>query len=168
MGRTFRRWPFHWELCWCRLRETYGSTGLEFGLQCSYFCLQSPVAGSGQSHCSCSWLGSTQRRLSTLWWGSGGLSVSCSSSANVLLEGRRKFASQVCNRHQYLKRNKITKMRSNIKIYLPSFLFSIRRFLMDPLTGEYQLLEAKTWTFSNSDGFEFLVEKTFPPPMEME
>ena len=26
----------------------------------------------------------------------------------------------------------------------PPFLFSIRRFLMKPLTGEYQLLEAKT------------------------
>ena len=39
---------------------------------------------------------------------------------------------------------------------------------MEPLTGEYQLLEAKTLTFSNSDGFEFLMEKTCPPPMEME
>ena len=38
---------------------------------------------------------------------------------------------------------------------------------MDPLTGEYQSLEAKTWTFSNSDGFEFLVWNTFLPPIEM-
>ena len=38
---------------------------------------------------------------------------------------------------------------------------------MKPLTGEYQLLEAKTWIFSNSEGFQFLVEKTFFPPIEM-
>ena len=59
------------------------------------------------------------------------------------------------------------KMKINAKIDLPSFMFSIRRFLMKPLAGEYQLLEAKTWTFSNSEGFEFLVVNTFSPPMRM-
>ena len=39
---------------------------------------------------------------------------------------------------------------------------------MNPITGEYHLLEAKTWTFSNSEGFEFMVEKTFFPPIKME
>ena len=39
---------------------------------------------------------------------------------------------------------------------------------MKPLTGEYQLLEAKTFTFSNAEGFEFVVENTLFPPMLME
>ena len=39
---------------------------------------------------------------------------------------------------------------------------------MYPLTGEYQLLDAKTLTFSNAKGLEFLVENTSSPPMEME
>ena len=42
---------------------------------------------------------------------------------------------------------------------------------MDPLTGEYQLLEAKILTFSKAKGFEFLVEnwlKTRSPLMWME
>ena len=39
---------------------------------------------------------------------------------------------------------------------------------MKPLTGEYQLLQAKTWTLSNSEGSEFLVENSSFPPMEME
>ena len=43
----------------------------------------------------------------------------------------------------------------------PSFLFSMTRFLMNPLNGEYQLLAVKTFTFLNSDGAEFLTEKTF-------
>ena len=39
---------------------------------------------------------------------------------------------------------------------------------MKPLTGEYQLLDVKTCTFSNAEGFEFLMENTFFPPIEME
>ena len=39
---------------------------------------------------------------------------------------------------------------------------------MTPLIGEYQLLEANTFTFSNSDGLEFLTENTLFPSMEIE
>ena len=39
---------------------------------------------------------------------------------------------------------------------------------MKPLTGEYHLLAVKTWTFSNAVGFEFRMENTFFPPIEME
>ena len=39
---------------------------------------------------------------------------------------------------------------------------------MKPLTGLYHLLDANTLTFSNSEGFVFLVENTFFPPIEME
>ena len=59
-------------------------------------------------------------------------------------------------------------MKFSVKIALPSFLFSIKRFLMKPLSGEYHLLDVKTWTFSNAEGLEFLVENTFFPPIEME
>ena len=38
---------------------------------------------------------------------------------------------------------------------------------MDPLTGENQLLEAKTLTFSKTRGFAFLVENTCSPPICM-
>ena len=38
---------------------------------------------------------------------------------------------------------------------------------MNPLAGENQLLEAKSLTFLNSVGFEFLVKINFFPPMEM-
>ena len=58
------------------------------------------------------------------------------------------------------------KKQFNIYLDLP-FLFSMRMFLMNPLTGEYHLLDAKTCTFSNSDGLEFLVENTLFPPIEM-
>ena len=38
---------------------------------------------------------------------------------------------------------------------------------MKPFTGLYHLLDAKTWTFSNSEGSVFLVENTSFPLMEM-
>ena len=39
---------------------------------------------------------------------------------------------------------------------------------MNPLTGEYHLLDAKTFTFSNSAGLELVVENIFFPLMKTE
>ena len=36
---------------------------------------------------------------------------------------------------------------------------------MDPVKDEYQRLDVKTFTSLNSDGFVFVKEKTFVPPM---
>ena len=51
--------------------------------------------------------------------------------------------------------------------YKPLSLFSIKRFLIDPVKDEYQPLDVKTFTSLNSDGFVFVTEKTFVPPMMM-
>ena len=39
---------------------------------------------------------------------------------------------------------------------------------MDPVKDEYQPLDVKTFTSLNSDGFVFVIEKTFVPPMMMQ
>ena len=52
-------------------------------------------------------------------------------------------------------------MELEMKDDLPSFLFSMMMFRITPLSGEYQLLAENTFTFLNSDGFEFLIENTF-------
>ena len=69
---------------------------------------------------------------------------------------------------QPAEKRSIMKTKFQIQFDLPSILFCIRRFFMYPLTGEYQLLEAKTLTFSNAKGLKFLVESTRSPSMEME
>ena len=38
---------------------------------------------------------------------------------------------------------------------------------MDPVKDEYQPLDVKTFTSLNSDGFVFVIVKTFVPPMMM-
>ena len=110
-------------------------------------------------------------RLSTPVLAWAGLSRGRFSSRNVVLEDGMRESRRVGNLHHPWKLEKETAVRI-CKAYsckhLPWLLCCMRRFFMNPSNGVYHSLEAKTLTFWNVLGFEFVTEMTFFPPIVME
>ena len=100
-----------------------------------------------------------------------GLSRGRFSSGNVVLEDGKQESRRVDSLHHQWKLEKKTAVRMcNAYSYkdLPLLLCCMRRFFMNPSNGVYHSLEAKTLTFWNVVGFEFVTEMTFFPPIVME
>ena len=110
-------------------------------------------------------------RLSTLVLVWAGLSRGRFSSGNVLLEDGRQESKRVGSlRYQWkLEKETAARMCNAYRCkHLPWLLCCMRRFFMNPSNGVYHSLEAKTLTFWNVLGFEFVTEMTFFPPIVME
>ena len=110
-------------------------------------------------------------RLSTPVLVCAGLSRGRFSSVSVVLEDGRQESRRVGSLHHRWKLEKETAVRM-CNAYsckdLPLLLCCMRRFFMNPSNGVYHSLEAKTLTFWNVLGFEFVTEMTFFPPIVME